>query len=262
MASKRMISTGIWSDERFTELSAHAQLVFLRLVTGEETTTAGASEVRPKRLAVDTNLGRADVEGALVELVACDLVRRYDGWLWMPNWIRHQVQGPAFIRSARRATRGMPEAMRKAIGRAIDAHVGAGDAEEPKTPAAEEQTGSAATRTRKPATSRAKRDRPPSGPGTDPPPVQGPSGDPPEREVQDQDQDQDPALRAKGPSGTRKRRKSAAAELEPAAQPPGENGAGDLGRVDLDRVEAAMPESVRGAVKRGRRTARAGRGAR
>lgn len=118
---KRTIDTAMWSDRRFADLSAHAQLVFIRLVTGPETIQCGATCVHPKTVASDCNLTRAEAAQAIDELAASGLVRGYDDeWLWMPKWMEHQVHAKNFIQSARASTKGLPDALRKAAGREID----------------------------------------------------------------------------------------------------------------------------------------------
>lgn len=118
---KRTIDTAMWSDRRFADLSAHAQLVFIRLVTGPETIQCGATCVHPKTVASDCNLTRAEAAQAIDELSASGLVRGYDDeWLWMPKWMEHQVHAKNFIQSARASTKGLPDALRKAAGREID----------------------------------------------------------------------------------------------------------------------------------------------
>lgn len=144
----RSVTTEIWSDPAFAALSSAAQLIFLRLVTGPETTAAGTSRAMPKSLAVDCNLSSLAAEDALNELVDADLVRRYDGgWLWLPAWIDHQVNRGGMLIAARReaARRGLPRALSTALTRRLDARHGPA----PKT-------GSDEPRTQKAATSRGK----------------------------------------------------------------------------------------------------------
>ena len=118
---RRSIDTEMWSDERFSELTAHAKLVFIRLTTGPDATPCGAIRLAPKRVAVDCEISRAQVESSVAELVKCELVRTYDdGWLWLPGWIKHQVSGPGFIKAVRRSTKGLPPALAKAVGRELD----------------------------------------------------------------------------------------------------------------------------------------------
>lgn len=118
---RRSINTDMWSDARFDDLTAPAKLVFLRLTTGPDTTSCGAVRLSAKRVAADCSLNRADVDEAVDELVAAGIVRKFDdGWLWLPAWIKHQVSGPGFIGAARRAAKGLPEALTKAVNREID----------------------------------------------------------------------------------------------------------------------------------------------
>lgn len=175
--ARRTVDTALWADERFTVLSPDAMLIFFRLVSGDDTGPAGATRVTAKRLAVDTNMTPRRSEAALEQLVESGLVRRYDGaWLWLPAWIRYQVSGPSFIRAVRRQARECPDALRIAIGRAIDAHAPKRDPDKP--------------RTEKSANSSENADRPPEGRSTEGGSLRG--------EVQDQDQDQDPPLTGEG----------------------------------------------------------------
>jgi len=118
---RRSIDTEMWSDDRFDELSAYGKLVFIRLTTGPDITSAGAVRLAPKRVAVDCGISREDVAAAVSELVDAGLVRSFDdGWLWLPNWIKHQVSGPGFIGAARRSAKALPDSLRRAVGREID----------------------------------------------------------------------------------------------------------------------------------------------
>ena len=62
---KRNVDTAIWADHEFSELSATAQLVYLRLITGDDTGPHGATRAPAKRIAVDTNLTRDQVDAAI-----------------------------------------------------------------------------------------------------------------------------------------------------------------------------------------------------
>lgn len=189
----RQITTDIWDDARVQELTSTGQHVLFRLILGPETGPAGATRASVKRIAVDTNLDRTDVEAALDELVAAGLVRRYDdGWMWLPSFIKHQLSGPGFISGIRRQAAQCPDALRKAITRTLDALIGPG-----KDAIAENRAAKAADtppppdgapRTRKHAPSRQEVDRPSSDHGQThdtPPSDKGLF----EREGQDKDQD-------------------------------------------------------------------------
>ena len=118
---RRSIETEMWSDPRFDDLTAHAKLVFIRLTTGPDTTSCGAVRFAPKRVAVDCGMSREDTQQAVDELSEAGLVRAFaDGWLWLPNWMKHQVHGPSFIGAARRAAKPLPDSLRRAVGREID----------------------------------------------------------------------------------------------------------------------------------------------
>lgn len=134
---RRSIDTAIWDDARFCELGASAQLLFFRLVTGGDTSAAGTSRAPLRRLAADCGgLAHEAAAEALGELVGAGLVRRYGDageWLWLPAWVRHQVSGPGFIRAVRRAARECPEALRRAIDRALEDQIGPDRADRART---------------------------------------------------------------------------------------------------------------------------------
>lgn len=239
--TRRSVDTGLWSDERFTELSPDAMLIFFRLMTGDDTGSHGATRVAAKRLAVDTNLTTKRAAAALDELVASDLVRRYDGgWLWMPAWIRYQVSGPDFIKHVRRHSRECPDALRIAIGRALDAHA--------------PRRISNTSRTEKHARSRAKGDRPPPGP-----PVEGGSeGGSLREKYQDQYQDQNPPPTGVG-FGEGPEQASPPTALEGPSSPPvlPEVDAGDLIPITeiAPRVNGVLASTVSSLLERRRLTA-------
>lgn len=188
---RRSIDTGIWSDERVSDLTAPAQLVYLRVILGDDTGPAGATQVHPKRIAVDTNLPREQVDAALTELVAAGLVRQYPGgWLWLPAFIRYQLSGPQFIRGIRRQAADAPEQLRKDITRALEAIIGPGTEEKAEKRTNRTATSNGEQAETKVATSREESDSPPTvdRQTTDEPASDGGVF---EREVQDQDQDQD-----------------------------------------------------------------------
>ena len=188
---RRMIDTAIWSDARVTELEPQAMLVYLRLILGDDTGPAGATRVTPKRIAVDTNLTREQVTAALAELTAAGLVREYDGgWLWLPAFIRYQLSGPHFIRGIRRQAAETPEALNRAITRALDAIVGPGTEQKAEKRADRNPPPPDGPPTGKAAPSRQEIDSPTRDHGQT---IDSPTRDHGlfEREVQDQDQDQD-----------------------------------------------------------------------
>lgn len=121
----RSVTTDIWSDPEFEPLSAHAKLVYLRLVVGPETTSAGVTRAPAAVLGASIGISADEASSALEELAGADLLRRYEGgWRWLPSFIRYQLSGPMFIRSIRRSMKGLPDALHKAIDRALIDKVG------------------------------------------------------------------------------------------------------------------------------------------
>ena len=127
---RRYITTEAWVDDQFIALSANAKLLFVRLVTGPETGAAGAlrlTATRAGKIAPDIPLDTDQFTSALEELTAPDernnqMVRRYDDdWIWLPEFINHQVSGQGMIAAARRQAREVPDSLARAIDRALNA---------------------------------------------------------------------------------------------------------------------------------------------
>ncbi|WP_217923795.1 hypothetical protein [Miltoncostaea oceani] len=121
----RAIDTGIWGEEGFAAASTLAKALYVRLITGDDTGSAGALKTRLKRLAADLEGDSEDVtleqlEGALAELVAAGLVRTYDdGWIWLPKFVHWQAHSEGFLVSAERQAAECPDSLERAIRRAV-----------------------------------------------------------------------------------------------------------------------------------------------
>lgn len=184
---ERSITTEVWTDERFDALAASAKLVYLRLVTGPETSSAGATRVPVAVLAASAGLTPKAAGKAVDDLVEADLVRRYDGgWLWLPTFIRYQLSGPMFIRSIRRSMTRLPDALRKSIDRTLVDVVGPDRA----------RTDPGQTSDKKTRSKQAKLSRTPHQSANGPPVSRQSEGE------KDQDQDQDQDQNPRTPSGS------------------------------------------------------------
>lgn len=122
----RSIDTGIWGEDGFARAGAIAKILFVRLVTGDDTGSAGALKTRPKRLAADLEGDHDDVavtqvEEALEQLEAAGLIRTYaDGWIWLPKFIHWQAHSEGFLKGAERQAGECPPSLARAIRRAVE----------------------------------------------------------------------------------------------------------------------------------------------
>ena len=122
----RSIDTGIWGEDGFARAGAIAKILFVRLVSGDDTGSAGALKTRPKRLAADLegdhdDVTVAQVEEAIEQLKAAGLIRTYaDGWIWMPKFIHWQAHSEGFLKAADRQAAECPDSLARAIRRAVE----------------------------------------------------------------------------------------------------------------------------------------------
>lgn len=161
----RQITTEMWSDPTVAELSPPAILIWVRLITGPETTCAGTTRVLGRTLAAETNQDRPTVDAAVQELLDAGLVERHGEALWMPGWIDHQVSGRGMLIAARReaARRDMPAELAARIRGALDERFGPPPASAQESP--RRRAGSRQAADRLPEASRQGPDRVAAGTG-------------------------------------------------------------------------------------------------
>lgn len=103
---KRLISSDMWSDAFFEELSCKAKLLFIYLVTNAHTSQAGIGQVTDKKVAAETDIDRSEVPNLFAELA--EQVERLQEWYWVRNFVRHQVGNRSFFKAAARYSERTP----------------------------------------------------------------------------------------------------------------------------------------------------------
>jgi len=87
---QRYISTSIWSDDWFDTLSGKEKLIYIHLLTNENTNIAGIYKITVKRIKDDTGASREEVLAALDRFAASGKAFFVNDYIIIPKWPKHQ----------------------------------------------------------------------------------------------------------------------------------------------------------------------------
>lgn len=108
----RKISTHIWNDEKFRDLSNEAKFIFLFVLTHPTMTSLGALRGNIPGLAFELGMEMEAFQKAFQEVIKKGMLE-YDpkcSFLWCPNFLKHnKPESPNVIRSWAGAYRELPE---------------------------------------------------------------------------------------------------------------------------------------------------------
>ncbi|TIH12764.1 hypothetical protein D0S45_17490 [Marinifilum sp. JC120] len=108
----RKISTHIWNDERFRELSNDAKFIFLFILTHPTTTSLGALRGNVPGLAFELSMELKAFEEAFQEVLDKGMAE-YDpkaGFLWFPNFLKHNSpESPNVVKGWAAGFKSLPE---------------------------------------------------------------------------------------------------------------------------------------------------------
>lgn len=108
----RKISTHIWNDEQFRELSNDAKFIFIFVLTHPMTTSLGALRGNVPGLAFELNMELKAFEEAFQEVLDKGMAE-YDpkaGFLWFPNFLKHNSpESPNVVKGWAAGFKSLPE---------------------------------------------------------------------------------------------------------------------------------------------------------
>jgi hypothetical protein len=93
MSVQRYISSSFWSDDWVDSLSAREKLLYMYLLTNENTTVAGVYKITVKRIKDDTGISREEVVAALDKFTKDKKAFYIDEYIIIPKWPKHQKLG-------------------------------------------------------------------------------------------------------------------------------------------------------------------------
>ena len=94
MAKQRIVNTKFWDDSYIAGLTPTEKLLFLYLITNPLTNISGVYELPLKRAAFDVGLSVDEVEMAFGKFETDGKVARFNGWVGVANFIKHQTLNP------------------------------------------------------------------------------------------------------------------------------------------------------------------------
>ena len=94
MAKQRIVNTKFWDDSYIAGLSPLEKLGFLYLITSPLTNISGVYELPLKRAAFDVGVEIDTIETIFKRFEADGKLLRFEGWVAIKNFIRHQTLNP------------------------------------------------------------------------------------------------------------------------------------------------------------------------
>lgn len=90
----RMVNTSFWDDGYIVSLDPVEKLLFLYLLTNPLTNVAGIYEITLRRVAFDTGIDESAIKNILKRFTENGKAAYHDGWMYIPNFIKHQSINP------------------------------------------------------------------------------------------------------------------------------------------------------------------------
>jgi len=90
MSKLRSINTHFWSDTYVIDLDPVEKLLFLYLLTNEQTNMLGIYEIHVRRIAFDTGIDKSMVSKIFDRFEQSQKVKYCDGYVILQNFLRHQ----------------------------------------------------------------------------------------------------------------------------------------------------------------------------
>lgn len=90
MSKLRSVSTAVWSDVWFEDLTPNQKLIWLYLITNEKTNMLGIYEASIKKIAFETGVNKTEVEKALSEFTKAGRVKYQHNHIILVKFLKHQ----------------------------------------------------------------------------------------------------------------------------------------------------------------------------
>jgi len=113
---KRMISTKFWNDTYTSDLDPIEKLLFLYLLTNDQTNMLGIYEIPLRRIAFDTGIDREMVLKILERFKSFGKAEYTEGYVIIYNFIKHQKYNKLMAISALKVYEELPKSIPLAKG--------------------------------------------------------------------------------------------------------------------------------------------------
>jgi hypothetical protein len=93
MSVQRYISSSFWSDDWVDTLTVHEKLIYMYLLTNDNTNAAGIYRITIKRMKDETGIGREGIANALDHFATDRKAFYINEYIIIPKWPKHQRLG-------------------------------------------------------------------------------------------------------------------------------------------------------------------------
>jgi hypothetical protein len=115
MAQSRYINTRFWKDNYVVELNPSDKLLFLYLITNQNTNIAGIYEISLREMAMDTGFDKDAIERMLEKLRTDAKVYYVEGHIIVRNFMNHQSDNQKIQQGMANIIEKLPQRLRKFI---------------------------------------------------------------------------------------------------------------------------------------------------
>ena len=116
MAKQRIINTKFWSDPYIQALKTDEKLLYLYLLTNEQTSICGIYEITESTMSFDTGLSVPRLRQIVDSLVHAHKLRKIGDWVYLTNFNKHQKNNPSVKLGIERAIKELPEGLFDRLG--------------------------------------------------------------------------------------------------------------------------------------------------
>lgn len=113
MSKLRSVSTAVWSDVWFEDLTPAQKLLWLFLITNEKTNMLGIYEVSIKKISFETGVNKSDVEKALKQFEKDGRVKYQSNHVILTKFLKHQNFNTNMKKSAIDVYNNLPKELKK-----------------------------------------------------------------------------------------------------------------------------------------------------
>lgn len=123
MAKMRTVNTKFWDDSYIVTLDPIEKLLFLYFLTNPLTDICGIYEIPLKRVAYDTGIDNDMIQKILLRFESHDKIIYRNGWIYIKNFVKNQVQNPSVLAGVQRAFNEIPQNIKDSLGTDCDSLV-------------------------------------------------------------------------------------------------------------------------------------------
>lgn len=113
MSKRRSVNTYFWSDNFTVDLEPIEKLLFLYLLTNEQTNMLGIYELHIRRISFDTGIDKDKIASIFAHFEESQKAKYCDGYVILLNFIKHQSFNANMEQSAVKTWNNLPKNIRE-----------------------------------------------------------------------------------------------------------------------------------------------------